>query len=107
MEQLQQIYSGKINNWQQVGGPDLAITAFAGRSESADTVISADKQILDPQTFASNIQYVYSPTKALRRVNQTPGWQYLLRCGSDNSSSMYGQTSRRGFSSHKISFTLR
>lgn len=47
VEQLQQIYSGKINNWQQVGGPDLAITAFAGRSESADTVISADKQILN------------------------------------------------------------
>lgn len=76
VEQLQQIYSGKITNWQQVGGPDLVITAFSGRPESADTVISADKQILDQQTFGSNIQYVYSPTEALRRVNQTPGSIY-------------------------------
>ncbi|MCP6757607.1 MAG: substrate-binding domain-containing protein [Fischerella sp. CENA71] len=76
VEQLQQIYSGKITNWKQLGGPDLAITAFSQRPESADTVISGDKQILNPQTFASNIQYVYSPTEAVRRLNQIPGGIY-------------------------------
>ncbi|RAM48495.1 MAG: phosphate ABC transporter substrate-binding protein [Hapalosiphonaceae cyanobacterium JJU2] len=76
VEQLQQIYLGKITNWKQLGGPDLAITAFSQRPESADTVIFGDKQIFNQQTFGSNIQYVYSPTEAVRRLNQTPGSIY-------------------------------
>ncbi len=72
VEQLQQIYLGKITNWKQVGGPNLAITAFSQRPENADAAIFSGKQDL-----SSNVHYVYSTTEALRRVSQTPGGLYF------------------------------
>ncbi|BAY12223.1 PstS family phosphate ABC transporter substrate-binding protein [Calothrix sp. NIES-2098] len=76
VEQLQQIYLGQITNWKQVGGPDLAITPFSQHPENADVVLISGKQALDKQTLGSNVQYVYSTTEALRRLNQTPGGIY-------------------------------
>ncbi|MDF5730397.1 MAG: substrate-binding domain-containing protein [Rhizonema sp. PD38] len=72
VEQLRQIYLGKITNWKQLGGPNLAITAFSQRPENADAAIFSSKQDL-----SSNIHYVYSTTEALRRVSQTPGGLYF------------------------------
>jgi len=75
IDQLQQIYSGQITNWSQVGGPNLPITPFAQHPEDADTVIfyagSASQK-----RFGSNVKYVYSTTQALRRVSSTPGGLY-------------------------------
>ncbi|WGV25094.1 PstS family phosphate ABC transporter substrate-binding protein [Halotia branconii] len=76
VEQLQQIYLGKITNWKQVGGPDLAITPFSQHPENADLLLVSGKEVLDKQILGSNVQYVYSTTEALRRVNQTPGGLY-------------------------------
>ncbi|MBW4561737.1 MAG: substrate-binding domain-containing protein [Mojavia pulchra JT2-VF2] len=76
VDQLQQIYLGQITNWKQVGGPDLPITPFSQRPENADIVLISGKQVLDQQALSSNVQYVYSTTEALRRVNQTPGGVY-------------------------------
>lgn len=76
VDQLQQIYQGQITNWKQVGGPDLAITPFSQDPENADVVLVSGKQVLDKQALGSNVQYVYSTTEALRRVNQTPGGLY-------------------------------
>jgi phosphate transport system substrate-binding protein len=75
VEQLQQIYLGKITNWKQVGGVDLAIIPLAQQPENADTVLFSDKPKLQ-QAFGSNVQYVYSTTEALRRVSKTPGAVY-------------------------------
>jgi phosphate transport system substrate-binding protein len=76
VDQLQQIYSGKITNWKQVGGSDMPITPFSQYPENADVVLMSGKQVLDRQSLGSNVQYVYSTTEALRRVNQTPGGLY-------------------------------
>ncbi len=76
VDQLQQIYLGQITNWKQVGGPDLAITPFSQDPENADVVLISDKQVLDKQALGYNVQYVYSTTEALRRVNETPGGLY-------------------------------
>ncbi|MEA5506702.1 substrate-binding domain-containing protein [Halotia wernerae UHCC 0503] len=76
VEQLQQIYRGQITNWKQVGGPDLIITPFSQHPENADALLVSGKEILDKQAFGSNVEYVYSTTEALRRVNQTPGGLY-------------------------------
>ena len=72
-EQLQQIYQGKITNWQQVGGPDLAIVPFSRRVEDVDTPIFAPDQA--PQ-LGAQVQYVSTTTQALRQVSQTPGGVY-------------------------------
>jgi phosphate transport system substrate-binding protein len=75
IEQLQQIYLGKITNWKQVDGPDLAIIPLSQQPENADTVLFSDKPELK-QALGSNVQYVYSTTDALRRVSKTPGAVY-------------------------------
>lgn len=69
VDQLQQIYQGKVTNWKQIGGPDLPIVPFSQRPESGDTLQGL-------QQFGSNVQYVGSTTEALRRVSSTPGSVY-------------------------------
>ncbi|QSJ18546.1 substrate-binding domain-containing protein [Nostoc sp. UHCC 0702] len=76
VEQLQQIYLGQITNWKQVNGPDLPITPFSQHPENADVLLVSGKQVLDKQALGPDVQYVYSSTEALRRVNQTPGGVY-------------------------------
>jgi phosphate transport system substrate-binding protein len=74
VEQLQQIYLGKITNWKQIDGPDLAIIPLSQQPENADTVLF-DKPGLK-QALGSDVEYVYSTTEALRRVSKTPGAVY-------------------------------
>jgi len=73
VEQLQQIYLGKITNWKQLGGSDLPIIPLSQQPENADTLLF-DKPL--KQALGSNVQYVYSTTEALRRVSKTPGAVY-------------------------------
>lgn len=75
VDQLQQIYQGKITNWQQVGGPNLAIVPLSQSPENADTLLFADKPA-DKQGLSSRVQYVYSTTEALRSIKTTPGSLY-------------------------------
>ncbi|HCF28842.1 MAG TPA: phosphate ABC transporter substrate-binding protein [Cyanobacteria bacterium UBA11049] len=73
IDQLQQIYQGKITNWSSVGGPNLAIKPLSQRPEDGDTVVfSPQKQ----QPFAPHVKYVSTTTQALRQVSQTPGALY-------------------------------
>lgn len=76
IKQLQQIYLGEINNWKQVGGPDLAITPLSQRLEKADTAIFSTKSDFDKQALNSQINYVYSTTEAVRQVSKIPGAVY-------------------------------
>ncbi|MEH1968497.1 PstS family phosphate ABC transporter substrate-binding protein [Nostoc sp.] len=82
VEQLQQIYLGKITNWNQVGGPNLTITAFSQRPEDADTVIFSSNSDLKGQALGSNVQYVYSTTEAVRQLSKTPGGVYYASARS-------------------------
>lgn len=74
--QLKDIYTGKIRNWRQVGGPNLAIIPYSRRKEDGGTVEFFIDQVLEKADFGSNIQYVYSTTPALRKVSQNLGGIY-------------------------------
>ncbi|MBN3906603.1 MAG: substrate-binding domain-containing protein [Nostoc sp. NMS1] len=76
VDQLQQIYLGKITNWNQVGGPNLPITPLSQRPEDADTVIFSSNSDLKGQALGSNVQYVYSTTEAVRQLSKIPGGVY-------------------------------
>ncbi len=76
LDQLQQIYSGQITNWQQVGGPNLAITPLSRRPADAGTVEFFLESVLRQQPFSARVQYVYSTTDALRQLSSTPGGIY-------------------------------
>jgi phosphate transport system substrate-binding protein len=54
--QLDDIYAGKITNWNEVGGPNLEINHYALQGDSG-----------------VNIKVVSNPTEALRRVAVDPG----------------------------------
>ncbi|MCC5657350.1 substrate-binding domain-containing protein [Nostoc sp. XA010] len=82
VDQLQQIYLGKITNWNQVGGPNLPITPLSQRPEDADTVIFPSNSNLKGQAFGSNVQYVYSSTEAVRQLSKTPGSVYYASARS-------------------------
>jgi len=74
--QLKDIYTGKISNWRQVGGPNLAIIPYSRRKEDGGTVEFFIDQVLEKADFGDNIQYVYSTTPALRKVSQNLGGIY-------------------------------
>ncbi|WP_445635896.1 Phosphate ABC transporter substrate-binding protein [Nostoc sp. DSM 114161] len=82
VDQLQQIYSGQITNWEQVGGPNLPIIPFSQRPENADTVIFSSNNNLKGQAFGSNVKYVYSTTEAVRQLSKTPGGLYYASARS-------------------------
>jgi len=52
-EQIRGIYTGRITNWNQVGGPDRAITAFqreanSGSQTTMEHLVMQDEKMMDP-----------------------------------------------------------
>ncbi|MEI2577914.1 PstS family phosphate ABC transporter substrate-binding protein [Scytonema sp. PRP1] len=71
VDQLQDIYKGKLTNWKQVGGPDLPIIPFA-RDPKASTSLN---ELLGPEAdqISSKVQFIRDFTGAIRKVASTPG----------------------------------
>jgi phosphate transport system substrate-binding protein len=76
LNQIRDIYMGKITNWRQVGGPDLAITPYSRRPADGGTPEYFVHEILDGGTLGGNVKYVYSTTDAVRKVDKDPGGIY-------------------------------
>ncbi|WP_448514464.1 PstS family phosphate ABC transporter substrate-binding protein [Parathermosynechococcus lividus] len=76
VNQVIDIYTGKVNNWSQVGGPNLAITAFSRRPEDGGTVEFFIKEVLGERPLGSNVVMVRDTTDGLRRVASTLGGIY-------------------------------
>ncbi|MBC1222411.1 PstS family phosphate ABC transporter substrate-binding protein [Nostoc sp. UCD121] len=74
--QLKDIYTGKITNWQQVGGPNLPITAYSRSEEAGGTVEFFVENVLNKEKFGANISYVDTTTEAVRKVAANPGGIY-------------------------------
>lgn len=76
IEQLRNIYTGKITNWQQVGGPNLAIKPYSRPVTDGGTVELFVQEILNNQQFAPNVDFVTTTTQALRQISNNPGGIY-------------------------------
>ncbi|WP_019508280.1 PstS family phosphate ABC transporter substrate-binding protein [Pleurocapsa sp. PCC 7319] len=76
LSQLQAIYTGKISNWQEVGGPDLAITAYSRPPNIGGMVDFFASRILQEQEFGSNVEFIATTTQALRQLASNPGGIY-------------------------------
>jgi phosphate transport system substrate-binding protein len=59
MQQRDDIYAGKITNWNQVGGPNLKIKRYAVQGDEGD-----------------NLEIVPTPTDAIRKVADDPGGMF-------------------------------
>ena len=74
--QLQAIYTGKISNWQEVGGADLPITAYSRPASTGGMVDFFVSKILQDREFGSNVEFISTTTQALRQVANNPGSIY-------------------------------
>ena len=68
IDQLRLIYSGKITNWQKVGGPNLQIKPYSRPVSTGGTVEFFQTNILREQELGANVEYVDTTTEALRRL---------------------------------------
>ncbi|MFB2773116.1 PstS family phosphate ABC transporter substrate-binding protein, partial [Pelatocladus sp. BLCC-F211] len=76
VNQLKDIYIGKITNWQQVGGPNLEITPYSRRLQEGGTVEFFDENVLEGKKFGANVQFIPTTTEALKEIAKNPGGMY-------------------------------
>ena len=76
LTQLEGIYTGKITNWQEVGGPNLAIVPYSRRVGEGGTIDFFIENVLEKQPFGANVQFIPTTTQALREVTANPGGIY-------------------------------
>ncbi|MEH2221714.1 PstS family phosphate ABC transporter substrate-binding protein [Nostoc sp.] len=74
--QLKDIYTGKITNWQQVGGPNLPIKIYSRNKEAGGTVEFFIENVLNKENFGTNVSYVGTTTEAVRKVAANSGAIY-------------------------------
>jgi phosphate transport system substrate-binding protein len=77
LDQLKSIYNGRTKNWQELGGPNLAITPFSRSATSGGTVELFVETILGGQPLGGDVQIVSTTTQALQRLAATPGGIYF------------------------------
>lgn len=73
LSQVRDIFTGKINNWQQVGGPNLKITPFSRNGKAGGTVEFFIEEVLEKEALGTVVQEVRDTTQSIREVAKTPG----------------------------------
>ena len=76
LTQLRNIYTGNIQNWQEVGGPDVAIMPHARRTEDSGTSEFFVETVLEGAQLGPNVQFVESTTAGVRQVTDNLGSIY-------------------------------
>jgi phosphate transport system substrate-binding protein len=76
-EQIKGIYLGQIRNWQEVGGPDRAITPISRKMGSGGTVDLFQETVLGGENLGSNVTLVNTTTEALQKIGQMTGAIYF------------------------------
>jgi phosphate transport system substrate-binding protein len=70
--QVRDIYTGKITNWSQLGGPDMPIVPIS-RDTSSGTYETFHNLVMEKKEMASNVEYVNANPQAHARVKNTQG----------------------------------
>jgi phosphate transport system substrate-binding protein len=71
VDQLRDIYTGKITNWKGVGGPNVAIVLIS-RDTNSGTYESFESLVLNKQKISDKAEYVGSNGAVRERVQSTP-----------------------------------
>jgi phosphate transport system substrate-binding protein len=73
LTEAQHIFTGKITNWKQVGGPNVTIVPFSRNLKDGGTVDFFYEHVLAKQSFAASVKEVRDTTHSIRKVASTPG----------------------------------
>ena len=76
IDQLRSIYTGKITNWNQLGGANIPMKAYSRRVSDGGTVKLFVQDVLRGQPIAPTVEFVSTTTQALRKVASSPGGIY-------------------------------
>ncbi|MDZ4878952.1 MAG: hypothetical protein CLLPBCKN_008390 [Chroococcidiopsis cubana SAG 39.79] len=76
LAQLQAIYTGKANNWKQLGGPNLPIQPYSRPMSEGGTVELFVQDVLAGQALAANVEFVSTTTQALQKLASNRGGIY-------------------------------
>ena len=71
-EQLEDIFTGKITNWKQVGGADAKIIAYS-RESSSGTYEFFKEHVLNKKNYATSCLLMPATGAIIQSVSQTPG----------------------------------
>jgi phosphate transport system substrate-binding protein len=72
--QVKDIYTGKVTNWKQVGGPDLVIRPFSRDPKDSGTPEFFEESVMAKEPFAASVQpYTRDTTDTIRKVSAAPG----------------------------------
>ena len=73
LTQLRDIYSGKITNWKQVGGPNLKIVPYSRSPQVSGTAEFFVSHVLDQEKLASNVKLVTNINRTLKKLTNNRG----------------------------------
>lgn len=74
LEQVEQIYSGRVTNWKQFGGPDLKIVPVSQDPDAqSSTSFLLQGMAGSEKRFGNNVRVARDTTGAIRQVARTPG----------------------------------
>jgi phosphate transport system substrate-binding protein len=71
VDQLEQIFTGKVKNWKEIGGSDTPITVYS-RENSSGTYEFFKEHILKGQDFVSSAQTMPGTAALLQSVSRDP-----------------------------------
>ena len=71
LEQIRAIYTGRIRNWKELGGPDQPIVAIS-RDTNSGTYESFEALVMNKEKMGPKVEYVGSNGAARQRVMSTP-----------------------------------
>jgi phosphate transport system substrate-binding protein len=71
-QQLEQIYTGKITNWKEVGGPDMKTVVYA-RESSSGTYEFFKEHVMKNKNYANFVLSMPATGAIIQSVKQTKG----------------------------------
>jgi len=72
LEQTRGVYTGKIKNWKELGGPDRPIVVIS-RDTNSGTYEAFETLVMNREKIAGNVEYVGSNGAIRQRVMSTDG----------------------------------
>ncbi len=71
-EQMEGIFTGKIKNWKEVGGSDMAIVVYS-RESSSGTYEFFKEKVLNNKNYASSVLSMPATGSIIQSISQTKG----------------------------------